>query len=117
MQPWADICCNIIDREGNEKLRSLAFTYYADPETNRLGDPLKPVDYHRIAAGLHPYGYKEDPKRPGLFHVELGTTLRHIYWNVLAHLRTVQRLKIRQELSLVTDLPREGYLTLTDFYD
>jgi hypothetical protein len=50
-------------------------------------------------------------------HVELGTTLRHIYWNVLAHLRAVQRLKMRQELSLVRDLPREGYLTLTDFYD
>ena len=117
MQPWADLCCEIIDREGEERLRSLSFTHYADPEAVRPGDPQKPVDYHRIAAGLHSYGFQEDPKRPGLFHVEIGTTLRHIYWNVLAHLRTVQRLKMRQGLPLVRDLPREGYLTLPEFYD
>ncbi len=117
MQPWADLCCEIIDREGEKRLRTLAFTHYTDPEAVRPGDPQKPVNYHRIAAGLHPHGFQEDPERPGLFHVEIGTTLRHIYWNVLAHLRTVQRLKMRQGLPLVRNLPREGYLTFTNFYD
>ncbi len=117
MQPWADLCCEIIDRESAERLRALAFTHYTDPAVVRPGDPQKPVDYHRIAASLHPYGFQEDTERPGLFHVEIGTTLRHIYWNVLAHLRTVQRLKMRQGLPLVRDLPREGYLTLPEFFD
>lgn len=117
MQPWADLCCEIIDRESAERLRALRFTHYTDPAIVRPGDPIKPVDYQRMAADLHPSGFQEDPERPGLFHIEIGTMLRHIYWNVLAHLRTVQRLKMSQGLSPIQELPREGYLTLTEFFD
>ncbi len=117
MRPWADLCCAIIDREGAERLRSLTFTHYTDPDWVRPGDPFKPVDYHRMAAGLHPSGFREDPAKPGLFHLEVGAVLRHIWWNVLAHLRTIQRLKLLQGLPLAHELPREGYLTLPEFYD
>ncbi len=117
MRPWAALCCEIIDRESAERLRSLSFTYYTDPEASRPGDPHKPVDYHRMSTRLHPFGYHEDAERPGLFHLEIGVVLRHVYWNVLAHLRTVQRQKLRQGLPLKNELPREGYLTLPEFYE
>ncbi len=117
MRPWAGLCCEIIDKESDERLRSLSFTYYTDPEASRPGDPHKPVEYHRMSIRLHPSGFTEDAERPGLFHLEIGAVLRHIYWNVLAHLRTVQRLKLRQGLPLKAELPREGYLTLPEFYD
>ena len=117
MRPWAALCCEIIDKESEERLRSLSFTYYTDPDASRPGDPLKPVEYHRMSVRLHPFGLTEDEERPGLFHLEIGAVLRHIYWNVLAHLRTVQRLKLRQGLPLNNELPREGYLTLPEFYD
>lgn len=117
MRPWAALCCEIIERESEERLRSLSFTYYTDPDASRPGDPHKPVEYHRMSVRLHPFGLTEDEGRPGLFHLEIGAVLRHIYWNVLAHLRTVQRLKLRQGLPLNNELPREGYLTLPEFYD
>jgi len=117
MRPWAALCCEIIDRENEERLRSLTFTYYTDPDATRPGDPHKPVDYHRMSIRLHPSGFSEDEARPGLFHLEIGAVLRHVYWNVLAHLRTVQRLKLRLGLPLIVELPREGYLTLPEFYD
>lgn len=117
MRPWAGLCCEIIERESEERLRSLSFTYYTDPEVDRPGDPHKPVDYHRMSVSLHPFGFTEDEEHPGLFHLEIGAVLRHIYWNVLAHLRTVQRLKLRQGLPQKAELPREGYLTLPEFYD
>ncbi len=117
MRPWAALCCEIIERESEERLRSLSFTYYTDPDVSRAGDPHKPVDYHRMSVRLHPFGFSEDEERPGLFHLEIGGVLRHIYWNVLAHLRTVQRLKLRQGLPVKAELPREGYLTLPEFYD
>ena len=117
MRPWAALCCEIIERESEERLRALSFTYYTDPAASRPGDPHKPVDYHRMSVSLHSFGFTEDAERPGLFHLEIGALLRHIYWNVLAHLRTVQRLKLRQGLPLNNELPREGYLTLPEFYD
>ncbi len=117
MRPWAALCCEIIDKESEDRLRALSFTYYMDPEASRPGDPHKPVDYHRMSVRLHPFGFYEDAERPGLFRLEIGGVLRHIYWNVLAHLRTVQRLKLRQGLPLKAELPREGYLTLPEFYD
>ena len=94
----------------------MSFTYYTDPEASRPGDPHKPVDYHRMSTRLHPFGFHEDAERSGLFHLEIGAVLRHVYWNVLAHLRTVQRQKLRQGLPLINELPREGYLTLPEFY-
>ncbi|MBI2178735.1 MAG: hypothetical protein HYU38_10445 [Candidatus Tectomicrobia bacterium] len=117
LRPWAGLCCRIMDREGEEGLRSMEFTYYTDPEWVRPGDPKRPVEYHRIAARLHPAGFREDPQRAGLFHLQMTAVLRHIFWNVLAHLRTVQRLKMAQGLTPVLALPREGYLTLPEFYD
>ncbi|MBI3126986.1 MAG: hypothetical protein HYZ11_05210 [Candidatus Tectomicrobia bacterium] len=116
MRPWADLCCEIIDREGAEGLEKRTFTFYTDPDWVRPGDPKKPVEYHRIAARLHPDGFREDAEKPGLFHFHIGAILRHIWWNVLAHLRTAQRLKMLQGLPVVHDLPREGYLTLPEFY-
>ena len=78
MRPWAALCCRIIDREGEAGLRALTFSYYADPEAQRPDDPFRPIEYHRIAARLHPSGYSEDPGRPGLFHLDMCAVLRHV---------------------------------------
>lgn len=119
LRPWADLCCTIIDREGPEGLQSLTFSFLEDRPVGRRSqnDPKRAIDYHRILARLHPSGYTEDPDRPGLFHLHVGGVLRNIHWNVLAHLRTIQRLKNFMGLSSALELPREGYLTLSEFYD
>lgn len=117
MRTWITLACSIIDREKPERLRSLRFSRYVDPEEHRPGDPKRVIEYSRIAARLHPMGYTEDPDRPGNFTIEIGAALRHIFWETLAHLRNIQRIKNLLNLPAAVDLPREGYLTLSEFYD
>ncbi|MEE9255986.1 MAG: hypothetical protein V3V56_02320, partial [bacterium] len=70
-----------------------------------------------MASKLHPWGVSEDPERPGDIIIELGGALRQIHWEVLAHLRTLQRFKELLGLPVRLRLPREGYLSLPRFYN
>ena len=36
--------------------------------------------------------------------------LRQLYWEALVHLRTIHRLKLKQGLTPVAEIPREGLL-------
>ena len=114
---WMIFCCWVLDRKDDEGLRSIQVHLYVDPEEKRPDDPRKTVEYGRDAAALHPTGYVEDPQQPGHFTVELGTALRHIHWNMLAHHRNIQRIKSLLGLPQAMALPRVGYLSLPDYYD
>jgi hypothetical protein len=39
-----------------------------------------------------------------------------VYYELLAHLRTVQRLRLHQGLGLIVELPRVGYLRLPHYW-
>ncbi len=112
-----DFCLEILVRETPESLRELKCLRLVDTEAWREDSPERPIDLWRMLAKLHPYGVHEDPDNPGHFPMELIAVLRQIYWETLAHLRTVQRLKGLLGLPVRVTLPREGYLTVSKFYD
>jgi len=117
LMTWMIFCCWILDREDDEGLKKIQVHLRVDPEEKRPDDPRKTVEYSRDAVALHPSGFVEDPQEPGHFPVELGAVLRHIHWNMLAHHRNIQRIKILLGEPEVLDLPRIGYLSLPKYYD
>lgn len=112
-----DFCVEILDRETPESLRSLRCVRLVDTEAWREDSPERPIDLWRMLAGLHPCGVHEDPDEPGHFPMELVAVIRQIYWELLAHLRSIQRLKGLLGLPVAVNLPKEGYLTVSKFYD
>jgi hypothetical protein len=117
MRMMFDFCLEILDRETPESLRALKCVRLVDTGAWREDSPERPIDFWRMLAKPHPYWVHEDPDRPGHFPKELIAVLRQIYWETLAHLRTIQRLKGLMELTIRAELPREGYLTVPKFYD
>lgn len=112
-----EVCTAILDRESPETLRALAGERAVDPEAHYTDSPGSFIGFARMAARLHPYGWEEVPGSPGRFRVELIAALRQIHWEILAHLRTIQRLKALLGLPETIPLPREGYLEMAEFYD
>lgn len=117
MRPLFGLAVQILDRENPEVLRAITCLRLVDPEAWREDAPEKPIDFWRMAAKLHGVGVREDPERPGRFTVELIAALRQIYWEILAHTRTTQRIKGLLGLPVRVQLPVEGYLTIPKFYD
>lgn len=106
----------ILDRESPETLRSLSGSRIVDPEAHYEDSPDRFIDFARMAAKHHPYGWREVPDRPGHFTVELIAALRQIHWELLAHTRSIQRLKGLLGLPEAAPLPREGYLVFPKFF-
>ena len=65
---------------------------------------------------VHKDGINRDPKDPNTWIFTLEAKLRHLYYEHLAHIRTVQRLKGLQGLETAVTVPREGYLTFEDYW-
>jgi hypothetical protein len=55
---------------------------------------------------------EQDPRR---FHYTLEASLWMLYWEVLTHLYTIQRLKRAQGLTPYVNVPRVGYLILPEY--
>lgn len=62
-----------------------------------------------------PRGAWLDAQDPNLIHYTLEASLWMVYWEILAHIYTIQRLKRAQELPLRLTLPMVGYLTLPEY--
>ena len=95
---------------GGEELRTLAITRSFAPEL-MMGDTDEPV--HRFwarASAFHDEGLSRDAEDETKFTFTLGAMLRQMYWEALAHLRTIQRLKLAQGLAPAVKVPREGLL-------
>ncbi len=59
----------------------------------------------------HPDGFWRDARRENVFHYNLEWTFRHVLWEGLAHLRTIQAHKRAQGLAARVPLDdRAGYL-------
>lgn len=64
----------------------------------------------------HESGISRDKGDPHTWVFTLEGTLRHLYYEHLAHLRTIQRLKGLQGLKTRVTLPRVGYLTFEEYW-
>lgn len=63
-----------------------------------------------------PRGAKHDPDRPGYLRYDLEGSLWMVFYEMLSHIRTIQRLKLHQGIPLVNKLPRVGYLRLPEYW-
>jgi hypothetical protein len=63
-----------------------------------------------------PRGAGPDPERPGFISYDLEGSLWMVFYEQLSHIRTIQRLKLEQGLSLAQQLPRVGYLRLPEYW-
>ena len=62
-----------------------------------------------------PRGAAADPERPGHIRYDLEGSLWMVFYENLAHIRTIQRLKAFQGLPPAVALPRVGYLRLPEY--
>ena len=62
-----------------------------------------------------PRGASVEPDDPGRIRYTLEASLWMLYWEVMAHLFTIQRLKQAQGLGARVTIPREGYLALPEY--
>lgn len=62
-----------------------------------------------------PRGVWVDTRQPNRFHYTLEASLWMVYWEILAHLFTIQRLKQAQGLPGRVSIPHVGYLTLPEY--
>ena len=89
---------------------------------------MAPVDTiratHSVHTGTHfwrhvmqviPRGAWIDEQDPTRLHFTLEASLWMLYWEVLVHLYTIQRLKRAQDLPTKVTIPRVGYLTLPEY--
>ena len=72
----------------------------------------------RLTGGMpwqeaHPRGVRPDPEQPGQGYITLEATFRHRYYEYIAHLYNIQRLKKAQGLPVAVPLPLTGYLATT----
>lgn len=63
-----------------------------------------------------PRGAGPDPERPGFIRYTLEASLWMVFYEQLAHIRTIQRLKEHQGLPQATQLDRVGYLRLPEYW-
>ena len=66
---------------------------------------------------FHTGGITQDPSDPHTWTFTLEATLKHLYFEQLSHLRTIQRLKKKQGLRTTKRIPRKGYLQLDRFWN
>ena len=64
----------------------------------------------------HKDGIVRDPSNANTWTFTLEAMLRHLHYEHLAHIRTIQRLKEKQGLKTEVELPREGYLKFDDYW-
>lgn len=63
-----------------------------------------------------PRGAGEDPDRRGHLRFTLEASLWMVFYEMLTHVRTIQRLKLHQGLAPAQELPRVGYLRLPEYW-
>ncbi len=77
---------------------------------------VRQTPFWRYAITTLPRGAGDDPDRPGYLRYTLEGSLWMVFYEMLAHIRTIQRLKMHQGLALAQELPRVGYLRLPHYW-
>jgi hypothetical protein len=78
-------------------------------------ESIRGTEFWRYVIQVLPRGAGLDPDRPGYIAYDLEGSLWMVFYELLAHVRTIQRLKAVQGLDPVVELPRVGYLRLPEY--
>lgn len=74
------------------------------------------IDYfERLVVPAHKVGLKRDENDPYVFHQTLECAMRHIIWEALVHLKTIQMHKAAEGLPTGPPAPEEGYAALLEW--
>jgi hypothetical protein len=63
-----------------------------------------------------PRGAAPDTGQAGYIRYDLEGSLWMVFYEMLAHIRTIQRLRLAQGLGTAVELPRVGYLRLPEYW-
>lgn len=91
----------------------------AEQSIETLRDTMESVrgtPFWRYVIQTLPRGAGMDPDREGYIRYNLEGSLWMVFYENLAHVRTIQRLKSHQGLPLAVELPRVGYLRLPEYW-
>ncbi|MDP6086483.1 MAG: polymer-forming cytoskeletal protein [Nitrospinota bacterium] len=116
LQRAYDLIRQVAGRESMESLREKTLVLKL-PADAKLGTSNESV--HELWArysAAHKGDIVRDPSNAYTWSFTLEAMLRHLYFEHLAHIRTIQRLKEKQALKAVVELPREGYLKFDDHW-
>lgn len=92
------------------ELRSLALTRTFPPDLKMGRTDLPVYRFWSYVSTFHGAGVTQHSEDETTFTFTLEGMLRHMHWEALVHLRTIQRLKAAQGLPPAAALRREGYL-------
>jgi len=93
-----------------EDLRSITLTRTFRPDLMMGQTDLPVYRFWTYVATFHEEGVTQHLEDETTFTFALGGMLRHMRWEALVHLRTIQRLKAAQGLPAAVPIRREGYL-------
>jgi hypothetical protein len=77
---------------------------------------VRGTNFWRYVIQTLPRGAEVDPDREGYIRYDLEGSLWMVFYEILSHIRTIQRLKHHQHLALAVALPRVGYLRLPEYW-
>lgn len=72
--------------------------------------------FWKYATSTLPRGVDTDPEQPEKLRYTLEASLWMVFYEILTHIRTIQRLKLVQGIELAQELPRVGYLRLPEYW-
>jgi len=72
--------------------------------------------FWKYATSTLPRGVDNDPAEPHKLRYTLEASLWMVFYEILTHIRTIQRLKLHQGLEPAQQLPRVGYLRLPEYW-
>ncbi len=79
-------------------------------------ESVRGTDFWKYVIQVLPRGAALDPERPGFIRYDLEGSLWMVFYELSAHVRTIQRLKAAQGLPEAVSLPRFGYLRLPEYW-
>ncbi|MCP5029162.1 MAG: hypothetical protein GY929_23045 [Actinomycetia bacterium] len=79
-------------------------------------ESVRGTHFWRYVIQTLPRGAGPDPERDGYIRYDLEGSLWMVFYEQLAHIRTIQRLKAAQGLEPAQELPRVGYLRLPEYW-
>jgi hypothetical protein len=79
-------------------------------------ESVRGTEFWRYVIQTLPRGAELDADRPGFIRYDLEGSLWMVFYEMSAHVRTIQRLKEVQRLPPAVDLPRIGYLRLPEYW-
>jgi hypothetical protein len=106
-----NIAREILSRLDERDLESITAERIVPPDATFTTSNENMGDYFERASKCHPDGIERDTNDPTVWHTNAKYIFRHMIWETLTHLNTIQRLKKAQGLPARVAIPKVGYLT------